>query len=569
MIRFFPSLFPDETMYSIFVRYGKETKSDNDFYTIKQLLGKMHLRVTPQFTGNLDYMCSQLPRETDYTPDYFIDNHTILPLFKPFVPTERYLKATSQLKEGSLIAVYSGLGLTAGSFLQSNGIKYCPQCMEEDRSLFKKAYLHRIHQVPGVFVCSKHACLLKEVEVSIDSRNGLLDINEYEEKADKWSAPKLTDEILSLSNDVGYLMSNYEKFGDFELVKKKYLVRMHDKDYISPSGLINQVKLQKDFLAHYSDNFLELLNSSFNVDDESSWLRVLTRQKIKVVHPIRHLLFIRFLFGDLESFLLYSNTEYRPFGVPPFPCLNSQSEHYKELVIKDCQITTNHRTSRAKGTFICQICGFKYTLDKDTYDESGFERVKFRKAVRQPYNQSHNKELEDKYKKEIESVLINDPFISRRKILSFSNKAYRWLYKHDRDWLESRIAGPLEHKEFYKNTRVNWEERDKDTLIKVKQAVETIYKETIPVRITVQRIAQVCHYGGLRNDLIKMPLTQELVSSYEEKLEHYHKRKIDAVIEKLIREERELVRHVILREAGIPDKYYHDYDDYIKTKSVR
>jgi CRISPR/Cas system-associated endoribonuclease Cas2 len=51
-----------------------------------------------------------------------------------------------------------------------------------------------------------------------------------------------------------------------------------------------------------------------------------------------------------------------------------------------------------------------------------------------------------------------------------------------------------------------------------------------------------------------------------EALEHYHIRKIEAVIQKFITEERDLIRHVILREAGIPDKYYHDYDDYIQLK---
>lgn len=353
-----------------------------------------------------------------------------LPLYKPFMPTNSYLKAVDGLKSGPLMATYLRLGITAGSILPSNGIKYCPECIEEDRKLFGHAYLHITHQVPGVFACTNHNCLLKESHLSFNNRNGMLDIDEYVNNHSGLDIlPSLTEEVLSMSFDVDNLIRNYDNFGDIGLVKKKYTAQMYERNYLSPKGgICNRVKLQKEFLAFYSNEFLSSLKSDFPLDSNRNWLRLLTTTTSIIVNPVRHLLFIKFLFGDINTFL-QSRIEYRPFGEPPFPCLNPQSDHYKELIIHDCQIKTNYNNNKKSGTFVCLKCHYSYTLYINDYEISGFEHARHKSVgnvskVNRAFELEHgrhlepgqdrpiiNKELEEKYKDELNKILLNDPKI--------------------------------------------------------------------------------------------------------------------------------------------------------------
>jgi hypothetical protein len=572
MIRYFPSPYPDESIYSLFVRYSKHIGKNNIFSSVKELLGKMHLRVSPLFVGNLAHMCSILPEESDLTVEYLINNHTALPFYKPFIPKDRYNRIEYELKYGTLNAVYTGLGITAGSILQSNKIKYCPQCINEDREQYREAYLHRMHQLQGVFTCAKHNSLLKLANSKKDSREVLLDLEEYNYGNDISTLSSLNNELLTLTSDVEFFLNNFESFGDLDTVNIKYKCCMHEKGYISPSGLMYQVKLHSEFKEFYSEEFLSQLQSQVDEDDESNWLRAITRKKVKVVHPIRHLIFIRFLFGNLQNFIEYPIKEYMPFGNPPFPCLNQESEHYGKLLINECKIKTNNHTSESIGIFLCPQCKYLYTLNEDKFRIYGFEKVSKKNSLSSEDTMSrkdnekinYHIELEEKYKNEITEVLSKNPNVSRSELINMSNKAYRWLYKHKKEWLVSRVESPKKHKDFYKNTRISWNLRDPETLEKVKVAIENIYKEPIPIRITIKQVSEACNYGALNHDLNKLPLTNTFLINNVESLEQFHKRKIEAVVSRMIKEERKMVKHLILREAGIPDKYYHNYDNFIK-----
>lgn len=517
-------------------------------------------------------MCSLFPEESELTPEYFIENHTILPFYKPFIPTERYQNAVQNLKNGAVNAVLSGLGITAGSICSLNGIKYCPQCIIEDRELYEKAYIHRTHQLQGAFACGKHNMVLNVINKQIDKGDGLFDINSYEGfEDDAQTLDSMNENILALTSDLYLIMANTHSIGSLDTLRKKYIARMHEREYISPMGLINQVKLHSEFMNFYPRNFLNQMQCQVNIDDENSWLRIITRKKIKVVHPIRHLLFIRFLFGSIEQFILYKKTQYHPFGEPPYPCMNNESNHFEALLIDTCVINTNHITSKSIGTFKCSQCHYTYSLDEIDFISYGFElskcmiqRVDFEKA--NGMNNPKQMMMEEKYKIEIDELLLNGTNLSRRDIIKKCSNAYRWLYKHNREWLLERIPTIKKHKDFYINTRIDWEQRDIETLEKVKQAVDTLYNSQNPIRITTKQIAETCNYNALPRDAEKMPLTKSCILQKAESLEQFHKRKIDEVIKTMEQEEIKLIRHAILRKSGISGKNYHDYDDYIDKK---
>lgn len=497
--------YPDESIYSIFVRYDKMTGNNNYFMTIKELLGERHATVTYTLANRLNYLCSELPNRAEYTPEYFIENNMILPFYKPFIPLNRYEKAIENIKQGRLTSVRSSLGITSGSLFKNIGISYCPQCIAEDRKVYGEAYLHRIHQIDGNFICVKHKCLLKIFKPEImEKRNSFLDIEKLiANSSDEDNENDIIKELLLLSSDIQFTLNNISMLSDIDTIRSKYDSMLYDKGYSSAYGLINQFKLHEEFLEYYSTEFLTKLQSVVRIEDENSWVRIITRKKQKTVHPIRHLIFIRFLFGDMNNFLKYNK-------------VNIHKSASKNLEVRN------------KSNCYRNYLGVTY-------------------------------------KKAITDLIENESNLSRRQIKQRLSNEYRWLYTHERDWFEKIMPNVKKHKEFYKNDRVDWEQRDREVYKKIKIAISTILNDTKVSRVTTTYIAHIIGYKGLRRDLEKLPKSNKLIEENIEKLDDFHRRKIKSVIKQLIDEGNDLKRYVILDKACIPRKYYNCYDYYIQS----
>ena len=83
---------------------------------------------------------------------------------------------------------------------------------------------------------------------------------------------------------------------------------------------------------------LNAVGSMVDYDDESNWLLANVRKHRKSFHPIRHLLFIRFLTDAIPEFFA-TDYEYKPFGNAPWLCLNAAADHYLQPVITNLSVT--------------------------------------------------------------------------------------------------------------------------------------------------------------------------------------------------------------------------------------
>lgn len=506
MLRFFPMPYPDESVYSTFVRYDKLTGNNNYFATAKELMGKMHLKINFSFANNLEFLKKELPKGTTFTPDYFILHHTVLPIYKPFIPKERYEHALMNLKDGSISSVLSSIGYTAGSLFNISGFKYCTECIKDDKEKCKEAYLHRKHQIEGNLVCSKHKSLLQIYDVPKIADNIMFyDIDKIEVYKNRQSiSDKVIEELYKLSCDIDMLFRKHNELPYFNIAKEKYYSKIDDKGYFFKSGLVNQTELHKDFINYYSKDFLDVLKSNVDVNDENSWLRTITRRKIKAVHPIRNLLFIRFLFGDINNFIDY--------------------KWHKVLEIKDN--VDNSKVLNKKVNF-------------------------------------YNIRLEVPYKNELLKLIEAEPNLSRREISRRLRKEYMWLSNHEKEWLEGVLPKPLKHKEFYKNNRVDWNERDLKYYNIVKKAIDNILINNISDRLNITQISKHINYVSLSRDIDKMPKTKALIEKFTETMSEFHKREIRIALSELIKDDKKIKPYMILRKANISDKHFHDYDDYI------
>ena len=523
MLRYFPVPYPDESIYNLYVRYDKKVGNNNINSSISELMGKRS-SVDLYFCGKLDYLSSNLPTESGFTPEYFIQNHTLLPIFNPFVPSDRLSMAYENIKNGSLDLVQLNLGYRMGSICKSYEIKVCSKCIQEDRQTYGEAYIHRVHQVQGVFICYKHKEPLRETLFHRKPNlNALFDIETLSIKKEtrEYEIPTyLIDELYDLSCDVDFLIKNNELLGDFAIVKKKYNAKLHDAGFIAPGGSMHyQNNLHEAFLQHYRGDFLRMLESEVDVTSRHrSWLITLVRRYTNAVHPIRNLIFIRFLFGNLQNFVDYSKTERETFGSPPFPCLIGNTDHYGEKTITSFK-RDNRRsnTQEVFGVFECEICKFSYTLKSSDFKKTGFSNFRINNFISEV-------DKEEIYKSVIVKLIEEEPEISRSEICFRLNKEFRWLRKHWREWIE-QILPPKKEKH---KSSVDWIKRDKEALLKVRQVVNAqLSREEKPLRLTRNRISQMTGIRDLiENQLENMPRSRSFLESIIEGQDEYYIRKV-------------------------------------------
>src|SRR5713101_530955 len=165
MILCFPDPYPDELLYSLWARFSDRVCYRSEKYVLKELFGSSRIRPIIDLPCHIGLFTEKLPAGCKYTADNLIDQHTLSPLYSPFMSRER----ATALRE--LMIANEAQGLPQG-FYRRFGIvnsleprllwlRYCPICWQEDKTIFGEAYWHRSHQVPGFEVCPLHGTFIE------------------------------------------------------------------------------------------------------------------------------------------------------------------------------------------------------------------------------------------------------------------------------------------------------------------------------------------------------------------------------------------------------------------------
>lgn len=169
MIAFFPSLYPDELVYSWFARYF--AKSGYPAYTdaFEDIYGKRILKPSFEFINPLgEKMISIIEQEIGL--EQLMLKHTMFPLYARFLPANRRTGALRVLVEEQNVDAK-----LLGRIIDRKGVKryarFCPQCAKEDREKYGETYWHRLHQIVGIDICAKHGFRLFEANVALFNRS--------------------------------------------------------------------------------------------------------------------------------------------------------------------------------------------------------------------------------------------------------------------------------------------------------------------------------------------------------------------------------------------------------------
>jgi len=199
VIAYFPALYPDELLYSLFARYFVKSGYMGYASAAEDLFACKTTHPDIEFINGLSnevigHLQKQMPLEE------LIEKHTMFPYYARFLRKERRQQAFDMLVQ--MDEQYHNLIYMTKSKSNPRYLRYCPDCAARDRKIYGEAYWHRSHQLTGVSICRVHTCGIIDSTVEIGSKTS----------PNLYSAEEmipLKKEAVCFSNDLEWRISDY------------------------------------------------------------------------------------------------------------------------------------------------------------------------------------------------------------------------------------------------------------------------------------------------------------------------------------------------------------------------
>ncbi len=506
MIAYFPAPYPDELFYSLLARYGKHTSAAGPKELLEELFGSTTVSATIDLPSHLSDFQTRTALIFKKSVENIIADHTLLPFYAPYIPTENLekVKASMAGKSGN---VHTRLGVNTGLFTPVATPRYCPVCFQADRYKYGEAYWHRSHQVPSFHHCPVHNCRLYEARLRHYLYNKHFFI-----PADDTHCPEtvvIPHENVQINPVIDRAIASL--YGAPELCRGPYHYRtlLIQAGFAKGRNTIDQTLLAEAFASFYPRETLAYFKSEIDYNSSKCWLKAVSRKARKTIDPIRHAI--------LNNFLQNHTTRgaTNGFGDGPWPCLNPACPHFNTTVITQADVIRDRKSGRNIGRFKCS-CGFVYSQSFISKQNKTFIRVQRygplwegrlqdltsqglptrkianalhcdSKTVKSQLRKMHlspgdaAEELpQEKQAKRVQWLALVDanPEKSISGLKAGSSALYAWLYRNDKKWLQAIRYG--QHTKNLKQPRLSWEDRDRQYLKLLRAAFVAIlaYRES-------------------------------------------------------------------------------------------
>lgn len=254
MIAPFPDIYPDELVYSLLARYYTQSGYMRYTFAAEDLFQSKTARPDADFVNlYTSYTLEMLTRKMSM--EDVILNHTMFPYYGRFLNKERRNQAFQALvkMQGNY---HNLLPMQKTKNGKKRHLRYCPVCVKEDREKYGETYWHRVHQMPGIEVCSRHGCYLIEA-VCVSVGKASPDLKSAEESVHGSRHGILEHHGYLDENLARYMSAVFESKVDLEneiSVGKFLHSRLEGTPYCSLRGEQRNIgKLHQDFSECYKE----------------------------------------------------------------------------------------------------------------------------------------------------------------------------------------------------------------------------------------------------------------------------------------------------------------------------
>jgi hypothetical protein len=460
--------FDDETFFSLCSRQHQFLGHLDTSSTLEWLFGSSPRSISHDFPSNLS---SLDPRVTALwgEPTSIIYDHTILPLLIPFQCRDRIDNAVLAMKSPAIGSMKYSLGLVTGRFGAEHPLKACTSCMREDRLTLGVAYWHLTHQYPGVVLCPAHEVLLKECIENRQWSGRFKWVLPSEELLLDSSLPSPSDAAVNVLRRISQAVLELASYGKSRCFDPT-IANMVYKDEIDRLGTSTEV------MAHIATSFAEyasLINTyqPFNSlpssqAKASAFLAQMSRKARGYSHPLKHLVMITWLFGQLSRFIeaydqrgeteqlsLNGTAGVKKVHQPPCsgkPIALNKRKPQKPRTAGRGAFLESLESGEAKDKICSRFNISIATLNRVLSSDPLLKSLREKKL---------NQENLEKYREQWIGAANQNSYMCTNELRTRLPSVYAWLYRNDRNWLlEKNSHLPCGRKGNYSHT--DWEARD-------------------------------------------------------------------------------------------------------------
>lgn len=242
-------ILPNESFYSYLSRLYVHSGIANHIEFRKMVFKRSNEYLDYNFVNVLsDEFMKEIDEKIGF--ENIMLNHTLFKYYVRFLPKDKKLLAWSKALENcNCLDDYLNLPKYRGN----NNLKYCSECVKEDRLKFGESYFHIEHNIQNINYCSKHCCKLKNTNIEITKskeRNliplELIDLDFNTEYIDKDNI-----NIKVVKYNVKSLLDSVDRDNDFNI--GDYLAKSLDKKYYKDQYRRNCEKILEDIREYYKD----------------------------------------------------------------------------------------------------------------------------------------------------------------------------------------------------------------------------------------------------------------------------------------------------------------------------
>lgn len=475
--------------------------------------------------------------------------------------------AMAAMRGPSIGSLKFRMGLLTSPFRAHFPLRACPDCMAHDTTNYGIAYWHLSHQFPGSWVCTEHSRLLLECKLKASSaqRFGwvLPDQSNLQSATAEpsYEAFKVLNQLAIAANS---LALSPPEGGHFQpkFLAQTMRARLREVGMASANSRLKTQAIGQAFHVFMNplrciDELRELATTQINAADQAC--RYLHRVH-SVTHTLRHLLMIVWLFEDWQSFLkaysantTTSELTSTPVADEQLP-LDSKAELVNSVFRTECvRLATEQKLSAtaiasqlgvAVATVITHLAAagiqtqkrpkilrnglpdelksilregaskqeasVQFGISVETVTRFLFSEVGLHQEWTAKRFERHQQHARERWTE----LLSGNRYAKLILLRSIAPDAYAWLYRNDREWLNSSNQDRLS-RPFSGGRIVDWESRDQELATKTQIAIDGLEKLKSGKKIYMTRLLQdVPQLKPYINKLDLLPRTQHLLNQY-------------------------------------------------------
>ncbi|XNH89512.1 TnsD family Tn7-like transposition protein (plasmid) [Vibrio cyclitrophicus] len=170
-MRCFPVPYPDELIYSLVARAGIRSAITSSKQLLDEVFGDRKVIATIDLPSHLSSISELLINTGRFDVQQLIYEHTMFPIYAPFIDESIRLRAMKRMEHCSKGSVHLMLGAPASIVKSSDNFRVCPACVAEQKQKYGESYWSRLWFLPSLPYCPEHGFLSQSTTSYHDSRH--------------------------------------------------------------------------------------------------------------------------------------------------------------------------------------------------------------------------------------------------------------------------------------------------------------------------------------------------------------------------------------------------------------